>query len=229
MPKIVSSHTRVIDKPSAMRDFILLASVIPILIALPDADVVDRIAIMVLLIGGFAYRLFQAKMPFSPLEIGYYLAFWFVTLDGLDKYGGYGDGEQWLVYSFGAAVAVGGYLVWLLNSRRSLVAVIPLVLFVFPLTQAPFDLARNLIARGNGAPLDGIYVTKIQGTNIYGVQFDSGTPVRWIERTYEGNFIVRDNFTTGLGGGTMAPQYARADRWQRELVGFFWLRPNSAN
>jgi hypothetical protein len=200
------------------RDVILFVSVMPLLWGLSHADWTDRFALVLLLLGASLLRFVQRPTPLSNEQLGYYLAFWFTTLDALDKFGGYGEGESWDIASFGAGVLVFTFLAWHISSSRRLIAAIPLLLLFVPLSQVPLDLTRNLIARSNGSPLGGVFVTKTSAEKTYGVFFDKPTKVRYILWTDEGEALAYDNDTTGLGAGTMPPQYSRASNWQRKLV-----------
>ena len=204
--------------PSYLRDVILFASVLPLLWGLSHSDWTDRFALVFLLLGVGILRLVRWSRPLSNEQLAYYLAFWSTTLSALDKLGGYGDGESWDIACFGAEVLVFAFLTWNIFSSRRLIAAIPLLLLFVPLSQVPFDLARNLIARSSGSPLDGVFVTKMSGEKTYGVFFDKPTKVRYILRTEEGEALAFDIDTTGLGSGTMPPQYSRASNWQRKLV-----------
>lgn len=200
------------------RDGILFLSVISLLWGLSHADWIDKFALVLLLIGVGLLRLVQRPRPLSNEQLAYYLAFWFTTLDSLDKFGGYGEGENWVIASAGAGVLVFAFIAWHILSSRRLIAAIPLLLLFLPLSQVPLDLTRNLIARGSGSHLGGIFVTKLNPENTYGVFFDKPTKVRQILRTEDGEFLAYDTDTTGLGSGTVPPQYSRASEWQRKLV-----------
>lgn len=202
----------------AWRDVLLFASTIPLLWGISHADWIDRFALVCLSFGAGVLRFVQRSRPFSNEQLAYYLAFWFTTLDALDKFGGYGEGEEWDIASFGAGVLVFTFLTWRLLSSRRLTSGIPLLLLFIPLSQVPLDLARNLVARSSGSPLGGVFVTKIGADKTYGVFFERPTKVRYVLKTEQGEALAYDTDTTGLGSGTMPPQYSRASQWQRKLT-----------
>jgi len=204
--------------PSYWRDVILFVSALPLLWGVSHADWTDRFALVLLLLGVGLLRLVQWPRPLTNEKLAYYLAFWFTTLNALDKFGGYGEGENWEIACFGAGVLVFTFLAWHILSSRRLIAAIPLLLLFLPLSQVPLDLTRNLIARSSGSPLGGVFVTKMNAGKTYGVFFDKPTKVRFIHWTEKGEALVYDTDTTGLGSGTMPPQYSRANDWQRKLI-----------
>jgi len=199
-------------------DFILLASVGPILLGFGFADFVDRIALLLLLLTPALIRFITRRGPLSSDQTAYYLAIWYVTLGALDKFEGYGDGEDWVIPAIAAGLFVMTYLLWNMLTSRRLSTLVPVVILVVPVSQAPFDFARNAFARRETASLAGIYVTKITPEHIYGVYFTNPAKVRWVSRTGSERPVIHDNDTKGLGSGTMSPQYSRATSWQRALV-----------
>ncbi len=104
-----------------------------------------------------------------------------------------------------------------LSSHRKLAA-LPLLLLLVPLNQVPLDLIRNLIARSGESPVAGVFVTKIGPEHTYGVFFNKSTKVRYILKTEESQPAVYDVDTTGLGTGSMPPQYSGASIWRLKLV-----------
>lgn len=200
------------------RDSILFISVVPLLWGLSHADWVDRFALVLLILGVALLRLVRRYKSLSNEQLAYYLAFWFTTLDALDKFGGYGEGQGWEFALLGVGVLVFTYLTLHMLSSRRLIAALPLLLLFVPLSQVPLDLARNLVARSGALPVGGVFVTKISPENTFGVFFDKTKKVRFILRTEDGELVVYDTDTTGLGSGSMPPQYSRANEWQRKLV-----------
>lgn len=200
------------------RDGALLVSLVPLLWGLRHADWVDKGAIVLLILGMALLRLVWRRRPLSNDQLAYYLAFWFTTLDALDKFGGYGEGEGWELASLGTGALIFIYLTRHALSSPRLVVATPLLLLFVPLGQVPLDLTRNLIARSVGLPVNGLFVTKMNSEGTFGVFFNKSKKVRFIFRTEAGEAIVYDTDTTGLGSGSMPPQYSRASVWQRNLV-----------
>ncbi|MCK6435242.1 MAG: hypothetical protein L6Q68_19740, partial [Aquabacterium sp.] len=182
------------------------------------ADLVDRIALLLLLLTPILIRFTTRLRPLSPDQTAYYLAIWYVTLGALDKFEGYGDGERWVIPAIAAGLLVMTYLLWNMLSSRRLSTIAPVVLLLVPVSQAPLDFVRNALARRETAAVAGIYVTKITAEHIYGVYFTNPAKVRWVSRTGLERPVIHENDTTGLGSGTMSPQYSRANSWQRALV-----------
>jgi len=61
------------------------------------ADNVDKAALLLVFLFGVLSRVATDRPAASPphLPFALYLAFWYTTLDSLDKFAGYGDGERW--------------------------------------------------------------------------------------------------------------------------------------
>ena len=200
----------------------LSAAAVAILFALlrvPGIDDFDGPELLILLVVGIAYfggaALRNKDVRVGPTVI--YLMLVITALDALDKFEGYGNGEYWFPSWLLTVFALMVVVTWLSVSSRHPAWAISVALFFLPVSQLPVDLARNLMASRTGAPVADLFVTKFSGTEIYGVEVGSNTKVRWIRRQGD-RFIVEVNDVTGLGSGTMGPQYVRSPEWYRRLV-----------